>query len=62
MPIIFTNEDYKQPSISGGFGRQVDSTGRPTVIPPIRKIPVTFEEFMNDNEVVEMKAIGDNVS
>lgn len=40
--------------IRGGFGEQTSSSGRPEVIPRMKKIPVSFEEFMRDEEVVRI--------
>jgi hypothetical protein len=37
-------------AVKGGFGAQVTSTGRPSVIAPIKHLPVSFEEFMKDPE------------
>ncbi len=46
--------------IKGGFGLQTTSTGRPSVIPPIKHLPVSFEEFMKDPETVLITEFEEN--
>jgi hypothetical protein len=37
-------------AVKGGFGSQVNSKGRPQTIAHIKHIPVSFEEFIRDEE------------
>lgn len=49
-----TREQSPSRPIGGGFGQQTLSKGCPSVIPPIKRIPVSFEEFIKDPETVEI--------
>lgn len=38
-------------SIGGGFGNQVTSVGKPSMISPMKKLAVSFEEFMKEETI-----------